>query len=152
MRAVIGEVLEREVGQYTFCISCCSEKDNRTEFAWFGSDLAYNMSHSPTTGIIWVFQMKFPTRTRWGYSGAILWFVEINNVAKASEIIKSRTRFSLQRRNKRTRQLQCRKKEYTYKHHKQFLYNFEVGDSTARGSFTITISQSSILKTFFPRL
>ena len=31
--------------------------------------------------------MKFPARTRWGCSGAVLGFVEINNIAKASEII-----------------------------------------------------------------
>ena len=41
MRADIGEVLEIEVGQYTFCTSCCSEKDYRREFAWFGSNVTF---------------------------------------------------------------------------------------------------------------
>lgn len=43
--------------------------------------------NSPTTGIIRMFEMEFPARTRWGYSCAVLRFVEINNIAKASEII-----------------------------------------------------------------
>ena len=64
------------------------KRDNRTGelvAVWFR--LCIQCYYSPTTGIIRMFQMKFPARTRWGCSGAVLGFVEINNIAKASEII-----------------------------------------------------------------
>ena len=61
------------------------ERGNCTVAVWFR--LCIQCYYSPTTGIIRMFQMKFPARTRWGFSGAVLGFIEINNIAKASEII-----------------------------------------------------------------